>query len=149
MPIRRYANARSTDRDSDYSVSEYSANHSVYTETTNNIHSNSTVIHTDTVLQTDSVITDTVLQQPSDSVLPTLTKTLTRMQPRYKEGKAKRQNDPLAWRIEKILRRLRPMLSTENFIEVSQEFTMSDPMQRVALAEKLEKWLERSLEGKG
>ena len=149
MPIRRYANARSTDRDSDYSVSDYSANHSVYTETTNNIHSNSTVIHTDTVLQTDSVITDTVLQQPSDSVLPTLTKTLTRMQPRYKEGKAKRQNDPLAWRIEKILRRLRPMLSTENFIEVSQEFTTSDLMQRVALAEKLEKWLERSLGGKG
>ena len=149
MPIRKYANARSTDRDSDYSVSEYSANHSVYTETTNNIHSNSTVIPTDTVLQTASVITDTVLQQPSDLVSPTLTKTLTRMQPRYKEGKAKRQNDPLAWRIEKILRRLRPMLSTENFIEVSQEFTMSDPMQRVALADKLEKWLERSLEGKG
>jgi len=148
MPIRKYANARSTDRDSDYSVSEYSANHSVYTETTNNIHSNSTVIHT------DSVYTDTVLQQPSDSVLPTLTKsalqqTLTRMQPRYKLGKAKRKNDPLAWRIEKILRRLRPMLSTENFIEVSQEFTMSDPMQRVALAEKLEKWLELSLDRQG
>jgi len=148
MPIRKYANARSTDRDSDYSVSEYSANHSVYTETTNNIHSNSTVI------QTDSVITDTVIQQPSDSVLPTLTKsaleqTLTRMQPRYKEGKAKRQNDPLAWRIEKILRRLRPMLSTENFIEVSQELTVSDPMQRVALAEKLEKWLELSLDRQG
>jgi lysyl-tRNA synthetase class II len=154
MPIRKYANARSTDRDSDYSVSEYSANHSVYTETTNNIHSNSTVIQTDSVLQTDSVYTDTVLQQPSDSVSPTLTKaaleqTLTRMQPRYKEGKAKRQNDPLAWRIEKILRRLRPMLSTENFIEVSQEFTTSDPMQRVALADKLEKWLERSLGGEG
>ena len=148
MPIRKYANARSTDRDSDYSVSEYSAS-SVYTETTNNIHSNSTVIHTDSVLQTDTVYTDTVLQQPSGSVLPTLTKTLTRMQPRYKEGKAKRQNDPLAWRIEKILRRLRPMLSTENFIEVSQEFTTSDPMQRVALAEKLEKWLERSLGCKG
>jgi lysyl-tRNA synthetase class II len=152
MPIRKYANARVTTRDSDYSVSEYSANHSVYTETTNNIHSNSTVIQTDSVLQTDSVYTDTVLQQPSDSVSPTLTKaaleqTLTRMQPRYKEGKAKRQNDPLAWRIEKILRRLRSMLSTENFIEVSQEFTMSDPMQRVALADKLEKWLERSLEG--
>ena len=78
-----------------------------------------------------------------------LEQTLTRMQARYKEGKAKRQNDPLAWRIEKILRRLRPMLSTENFIEVSQEFTTSDPMQRVALADKLEKWLERSLEGKG
>jgi len=146
MPIRKYANARSTDRDSDYSVSDYSAS-SVYTETTNNIHSNSTVIHTDSVLQTDSVITDTVIQQPDDSVLPTLTKTLTRMQPRYKEGKAKRQNDPLAWRIEKILRRLRPMLSTENFIEVSQEFTMSDPMQRVALADKLEKWLESTLGG--
>ena len=147
MPIRKYANARSTDRDSDYSVSDYSAS-SVYTETTNNIHSNSTVI------QTDSVITDTVIQQPSDLISPTLTKsaleqTLTRMQARYKEGKAKRQNDPLAWRIEKILRRLRPMLSTENFIEVSQEFTTSDPMQRVALAEKLEKWLARSLEGKG
>ena len=154
MPIRKYANARSTDRDSDYSVSEYSANHSVYTETTNNIHSNSTVIHTDSVLQTDSVYTDTVLQQPSDSVLPTLTKaaleqTLTRMQPRYKLGKAKRKNDPLAWRIEKILRRLRPMLSTENFIEVSQEFTTSDPMQRVALADKLEKWLELSLDRQG
>jgi len=153
MPIRKYANARSTDRDSDYSVSDYSAS-SVYTETTNNIHSNSTVIQTDSVLQTDSVYTDTVLQQPSDSVLPTLTKaaleqTLTRMQPRYKLGKAKRQNDPLAWRIEKILRRLRPMLSTENFIEVSQEFTMSDPMQRVALADKLEKWLELSLDRQG
>jgi len=146
MPIRKYANARVTTRDSDYSVSDYSAS-SVYTETTNNIHSNSTVIHTDSVLQTDSVITDTVIQQPDDSVLPTLTKTLTRMQPRYKEGKAKRQNDPLAWRIEKILRRLRPMLSTENFIEVSQEFTMSDPMQRVALADKLEKWLESTLGG--
>ena len=149
MPIRKYANARSTDRDSDYSVSEYSANHSVYTETTNNIHSNSTVIQKDSVLQTDSVITDTVLQQPGDSVLPTLTKALTRMQPRYKLGKAKRKNDPLAWRIEKILRRLRPMLSTENFIEVSQEFTTSDPMQRVALAEKLEKWLELSLDRQG
>jgi len=149
MPIRKYANARSTDRDSDYSVSDYSANHSVYTETTNNIHSNSTVIQKDSVLQTDSVITDTVLQQPGDSVLPTLTKALTRMHPRYKEGKAKRQNDPLAWRIEKILRRLRPMLSTENFIEVSQEFTMSDPMQRVALADKLEKWLELSLDRQG
>ncbi len=141
MPIRKYANARVTTRDSDYSAS------SVYTETTNNIHSNSTVIHTDSVLQTDSVITDTVIQQPDDSVLPTLTKTLTRMHPRYKEGKAKRQNDPLSWRIEKILRRLRPMLSTENFIEVSQEFTMSDPMQRVALADKLEKWLESTLGG--
>ena len=149
MPIRKYANARATTRDSDYSVSDYSANHSVYTETTNNIHSNSTVIQKDSVLQTDSVITDTVLQQPGDSVLPTLTKTLTRMNPRYKEGKAKRQNDPLSWRIEKILRRLRPMLSTENFIEVSQEFTMSDPMQRVALAEKLEKWLELSLDRQG
>jgi len=149
MPIRKYANARVTTRDSDYSVSDYSANHSVYTETTNNIHSNSTVIQKDSVLQTDSVITDTVLQQPGDSVLPTLTKTLTRMNPRYKEGKAKRQNDPLSWRIEKILRRLRPMLSTENFIEVSQEFTMSDPMQRVALAEKLEKWLELSLDRQG
>lgn len=146
MPIRKYANARVTTRDSDYSVSDYSAS-SVYTETTNNIHSNSTVIHTDSVLQTDSVITDTVIQQPDDSVLPTLTKTLTRMHPRYKEGKAKRQNDPLSWRIEKILRRLRPMLSTENFIEVSQEFTMSDPMQRVALADKLEKWLESTLGG--
>jgi hypothetical protein len=148
MPIRKYANARSTDRDSDYSVSEYSANHSVYTETTNNIHSNSTVI------QTDSVITDTVIQQPGDLILPTLTKsaleqTLTRMQPRYKLGKAKRKNDPLAWRIEKILRRLRPMLSTENFLEVSQEFTSSDPMQRVALADKLEKWLELSLDRQG
>jgi len=148
MPIRKYANARSTDRDSDYSVSDYSANHSVYTETTNNIHSNSTVIHT------DSVITDTVIQQPSDLISPTLTKaaleqTLTRMQPRYKLGKAKRKSDPLAWRIEKILRRLRPMLSTENFIEVSQEFTMSDPMQRVALADKLEKWLELSLDRQG
>ena len=143
MPIRKYANARSTDRDS-----EYSANHSVYTETTNNIHSNSTVI------QTDSVITDTVIQQPSDLISPTLTKsaleqTLTRMQPRYKLGKAKRKNDPLAWRIEKILRRLRPMLSTENFIEVSQEFTTSDPMQRVALADKLEKWLELSSHRQG
>ena len=148
MPIRKYANARSTDRDSDYSVSEYSANHSVYTETTNNIHSNSTVI------QTDSVITDTVIQQPSDLISPTLTKaaleqTLTRMQPRYKLGKAKRKNDPLAWRIEKILRRLRPMLSTENFLEVSKEFTTSDPMQRVALAEKLEKWLELSSDRQG
>jgi len=148
MPIRKYANARSTDRDSDYSVSEYSANHSVYTETTNNIHSNSTVI------QTDSVITDTVIQQPGDLISPTLTKsaleqTLTRMQPQYKLGKAKRQNDPLAWRIEKILRRLRPMLSTENFLEVSQEFTTSDPMQRVALADKLEKWLELSSDRQG
>lgn len=148
MPIRKYANARSTDRDSDYSVSDYSANHSVYTETTNNIHSNSTVI------QTDSVITDTVIQQPGDLISPTLTKsaleqTLTRMQPRYKLGKAKRKNDPLAWRIEKILRRLRPMLSTENFLEVSQEFTTSDPMQRVALADKLEKWLELSLDRQG
>ena len=147
MPIRKYANARSTDRDSDYSVSDYSAS-SVYTETTNNIHSNSTVI------QTDSVITDTVIQQPGDLISPTLTKsaleqTLTRMQPRYKLGKAKRKNDPLAWRIEKILRRLRPMLSTENFLEVSQEFTTSDPMQRVALADKLEKWLELSSDRQG
>ena len=110
MPIRKYANARSTDRDSDYSVSDYSAS-SVYTETTNNIHSNSTVIQT-----------DTVLQQPSDLISPTLTRsaleqTLTKMQPRYKEGKAKRQNDPLAWRIEKSYVDLDPCYPQKIFLK--------------------------------
>ena len=74
MPIRKYANATPCGGDSDYSVSEYSANHSAYTETTNTI--NSTV--SDYTVSSD----DTVARAREQ-----LSATLTRMSPAYKAGK--------------------------------------------------------------
>lgn len=131
MPIRKYANARPTGRDSDYSVSEYSANHSAYTETTNTI--NSTV-------SDYSVSSDDSVARARDQLKDTLTK----MSPAYKAGKARRQADPLAWRIEKVLRRLRPMLSAQNFMELATEISQADTMQKVAIAQRLEEWLKHA-----
>ena len=131
MPIRKYANARPTGRDSDYSVSEYSANHSVYTETTNTINS---------IVSDYSVSSDDSVARARDQLKDTLTK----MSPAYKAGKARRQADPLAWRIEKILRRLRPMLSAQNFMELATEISQADTMQKVAIAQRLEEWLKHA-----
>ena len=136
MPIRKYANARPPGRDSDYSVSEYSANHSAYTETTNTI--NSTV--SDYSVSDYTVCSDDSVARAREQLKDTLTK----MSPAYKAGKARRQADPLAWRIEKILRRLRPMLSAQNFMELATEISQADTMQKVAIAQRLEEWLKHA-----
>jgi len=136
MPIRKYANATPPGGDSDYSVSEYSANHSAYTETTNTI--NSTV--SDYSVSADSVCSDDTVARAREQ----LSATLTRMSPAYKAGKARRQADPLAWRLEKILRRLRPMLSAQNFMELATEISQADTMQKVAIAQRLEEWLKHA-----
>ena len=137
MPIRKYANATPPGGDSDNTVSEYSADHSVYTETTKNI---------DYTVSADSVCSDDTVgaREMQNATSAKVSEMLTRMSPAYKSGKARRQADPLAWRVEKILRRLRPMLSTENFLEVSTEFSKADAMERAALAHKLEEWLKHA-----
>ena len=143
MPIRKYANATPPGGDSDNTVSEYSANHSAYTETTNTI--NSTV--SDYSVSADSVCSDDTVARArdyQDATSAKVSEMLTRMSPAYKSGKARRQADPLGWRVEKILRRLRPMLSTENFLEVSTEFSKADAMERAALAHRLEEWLKHT-----
>ena len=43
------------------------------------------------------------------------------MSPAYKKGKERRQADPLAWRIDKLIRRLRPMLSADRFLEINKD----------------------------
>ena len=134
MPIKKYANARPLGRDntSDYSVStnsDYSVN-SDYSETINNIHNNTS---------------DYSVTQAADLISHTLTK----MSPAYKKGKERRQADPLGWRIEKLIRRLRPMLSADRFLEVNKQFATLDTMEKVALAHKLEQWLEVAHGGKG
>ena len=128
MPIKKYANARPLGRDntSDYSVST----NSDYSETINNIHNNTS---------------DYSVTQAADLI----STTLTRMSPAYKKGKERRQADPLAWRIDKLIRRLRPMLSADRFIEVNKQFATLDTMERVALAHKLEQWLKVAHGGKG
>ena len=128
MPIKRYANARPLGRDntSDYSVST----NSDYSETINNIHNNTS---------------DYSVTQAADLISHTLTK----MSPAYKKGKERRQADPLGWRIEKLIRRLRPMLSADRFLEVTKQFATLDTMEKVALAHKLEQWLEVAHGGKG
>ena len=134
MPIKKYANARPLGRDntSDYSVStnsDYSVN-SDYSETINNIHNNTS---------------DYSVTQAADLISHTLTK----MSPAYKKGKERRQADPLGWRIEKLIRRLRPMLSADRFLEVNKQFATLDTMEKVALAHKLEEWLKVAHGGKG
>ena len=128
MPIKRYANARPLGRDntSDYSVST----NSDYSETINNIHNNTS---------------DYSVTQAADLI----SRTLTKMSPAYKKGKERRQADPLGWRIDKLIRRLRPMLSADRFLEVNKQFATLDTMEKVALAHKLEEWLKVAHGGKG
>ena len=128
MPIKKYANARPLGRDntSDYSVST----NSDYSETINNIHNNTS---------------DYSVTQAADLI----STTLTRMSPAYKKGKERRQADPLAWRIDKLIRRLRPMLSADRFLEITKQFATIDTMEKVALAHKLEEWLKVAHWGKG
>ena len=128
MPIRKYANARPLGRDntSDYSVST----NSDYSETINNIHNNTS---------------DYSVTQAADLI----STTLTRMSPAYKKGKERRQADPLAWRIDKLIRRLSPMLSADRFLEITKQFATLDTMEKVALAHKLEEWLKVAHGGKG
>ena len=141
MPIKKYANARPTGRDntSDYSVStnsDYSVN-SDYSETINNIHNNTS--------DYSAINSDYTVIQSSDLIL----RTLTKMSPAYKKGKERRQADPLAWRIDKLIRRLRPMLSADRFLEITREFATLDTMEKVALTHKLEEWLKVAHGGKG
>lgn len=138
MPIRKYANARPTGRDSEYSVSDNSANHSVYTETTSNKYN---TVSDNSVSSDYSVTRETDFQ---DATSAKVSEMLVKMSPAYKAGKARRQADPLAWRIEKLLKRLRPMLSADAFMELTTEFSKSDPMEQAALAHRLTEWLKHA-----
>ena len=142
MPIRKYANATPPGGDtSEYSASDYSANpdsaklvnNSVYTET--NYLFNNTV--SDYTVSADSAKRDYTV-----AAVEQIKQSLTKMQPAYRSAVDKRQKDPLAWRTEKLLRKLRPMLSNDNFMEVSLSLTKADVMERVAIVQRLEEWLE-------
>jgi hypothetical protein len=127
MPIRRYANARPLGRDnSDYTVSDYSANtysakHSDYcdyTEDYSNI--NNTV--SDYSVSADSV----------------LLSTLAKMSPAYKAGKAASIADPLGHRLSKILRKLRPKMSNDRYIEIVTSLSAMEPLDQAQFCHIIE-----------
>lgn len=132
MPIKKYANATPLGGDtlSDYSVSADSvlANNSVYTETN--------------YLINNTVSADSAKRDYTVEAVEQIKQSLTRMQPAYRTAVKRRQQDPLSWRTEKVLRKLRPILSRDNFLEVSLSLTKAEPMEQVAIVQKLEEWLK-------
>lgn len=135
MPIRKYANATPPGGDTDMSDStDMSVQTSPYSD-----------LATTIKIDKDS---KTCLTSQTSNAADVLKQTLTRMSPAYKAGKARRQADPLAWRTEKIIRKLRPVLSKDNFLEVAEHLSLADPIERAATVQRLEEWWE-AVHGRG
>ena len=122
MPIRKYANASPAGRDKDMSDSK----------------DMSLLTKSFSYLETLKIDKDRKTSQTKAA--DQIKKTLLRMSPAYKAGTKRRQEDPLAWRTEKILSKLRPVLSRDNFIEVAEALTLADPIERASIVQKLEQW---------
>ena len=73
-----------------------------------------------------------------------IVKTLGRMSPAYRAAVRRNQEDPLAYRIEKMMRRLRPMVGTDRFMEIAMEFADLEPVEQAKLCQAFEAWIEKS-----
>jgi len=67
---------------------------------------------------------------------------LTKMSPQYKAaGKAARA-DPLAFRMQKVIRLLRKKLSHQNFLEAVKHLDQLPPMEQAQFCQKIEEYYE-------
>ena len=68
-----------------------------------------------------------------------LVQTLQRMRPAYKAAVKRIQEDPLSYRLEKILRFLRKVNSRDNYMQVVSSVMAMSPMEQAQFAEQVER----------
>jgi len=76
-----------------------------------------------------------------------IAKTLGRMTPAYRSAVKRNREDPLSYRIEKVLRRARPRLGNDRFMQLVGELSKREPIEQAQLCEQLETWIEKSATG--
>jgi len=76
-----------------------------------------------------------------------IAKTLGRMTPAYRSAVKRNREDPLSYRIEKVLRRARPRLGTDRYMQLVGELSKREPIEQAQLCEQLETWIEKSATG--
>jgi len=103
---------------------------------TNNIVSNDTATN-------DIVSSDIGRKRAREEIA----KTLGRMTPAYRSAVKRNREDPLSYRIEKVLRRARPRLGTDRYMQLVGELSKREPIEQAQLCEQLETWIEKSATG--
>ena len=59
--------------------------------------------------------------------------------PAYVEAVHLSRNDPLAYRMKKLFRRMRPKMSADRFLDISQELSRLEPSELIGAVQALEK----------
>lgn len=108
---------------------------------TNNIVSND--IATNDIVSSDTVSSDIGRKRAREEIA----KTLGRMTPAYRSAVKRNREDPLSYRIEKVLRRARPRLGNDRYMQLVGELSKREPIEQAQLCEQLETWIEKSATG--
>jgi hypothetical protein len=138
MKPPRYANANPSGGDTNNIVSndiELYLSNNIELYKTNNIE-----LITNDIVSNDIVSSNIVRKRAREEIV----KTLGRMTPAYRAAVKRNQEDPLAYRIEKMMRRLRPMVGSDRFMEITQEFVDLEPVEQAKLCQAFEVWIEKS-----
>lgn len=147
MKPPRYANANPSGGDTNNIVSnDIVSNDDIELYLSNNIEliTNNTftndIVSDDEVSKFNIVSSNIVRKRAREEIV----KTLGRMSPAYRAAVRRNQEDPLAYRIEKMMRRLRPMVGTDRFMEIAMEFADLEPVEQAKLCQAFETWIEKS-----
>lgn len=152
MKPPRYANANPSGGDTNNIVSnDIVSNDDIELYLSNNIELITNNTFTNDIVSDDIVSDDEVskFNIVSSNIVrkrarEEIVKTLGRMSPAYRAAVRRNQEDPLAYRIEKMMRRLRPMVGTDRFMEITQEFVDLEPVEQAKLCQAFEVWIEKS-----
>lgn len=142
MKPPRYANARTPGRDTNDIVSnDIVSNDDIELYLSNNIelNTNNIELNTNDIVTNDRVSKDRAHNRAREE----LAKTLGRMQPAYRSAVKRNLEDPLGYRIEKMFRSLRKLVSNERFMQVAMEMQRLDPIEQAKLCQAFEGWCEK------
>lgn len=114
---------------------------SKYINTSNYV--NTSILNTKEYINTNTINTcktgHTVQACTDDQANQKLVQTLQRMRPAYKAAVKRIQEDPLSYRLEKILRFLRKVNSRDNYMQVVSSVMAMSPMEQAQFAEQVER----------
>lgn len=137
MKPPRYANATPAGGDNDIVSNDIVSTNDIELYLTLNITND---IVSNDIATNDIVSSDIGRKRAREEIA----KTLGRMTPAYRSAVKRNREDPLSYRIEKVLRRARPRLGNDRYMQLVGELSKREPMEQAQLCEQLETWIEKS-----
>lgn len=141
MKPPRYANASPPGRDTNNIVSNDIVSNDIVS---NNIEPNLSLSNNISDIVSNNIEQCNIVRKRAREEI---SKTLIRMKPAYRAAVKRNSEDPLAYRIEKMLRRVRLLVDSERFMQIVGEIQALEPIEQAALCQTLEAWAEKTLAG--